>query len=167
MTRVAITTGASAGSLRRAATQYGPHAIEDVLPSRYETKHGEQVLEWTFSYDDLPTNGADQAILRIPANAFIHSATWTTLETFTGGTSYNVGLDEVDGTAIDVDGIDAAIAIADFNAVGETILMDGALVGGLTGIGTADGQLTVVATGTFTAGKARIRIVYSDVYDRA
>lgn len=167
MTRVAITAGATAGSGRRAATEYGQRFIEDVLPSRYEGNHGEEVLEWTFSFDDLPTNGLDAAILRVPATARIKEATFHVITAFAGGTSYDFGLDQPDGTVIDIDGIDAAVATAAINAVGETVIMDGALVGGTVDIGAADGQLTVVATGTFTAGKGRLRMVVENLYDRA
>ena len=167
MTRVSITTGASAGSKRRAATHYGTREIEDVLPSKYKTHGGEDVLEYTFSFDDLPTNGQDEAILRIPANARIKEATLTVITAFAGGTSYDIGLDQPDGTVIDVDGIDAAVATAAIDAVGETVIMNGALVGGTVGIGANAGQLTVVATGTYTAGKARIRLVVEQLLDRA
>lgn len=167
MTRVAITAGSTAGSKRRAATNYGARAIEDVLPSRYEANHGVEVLEWTFSFDDLPLNGVDAAILRIPANSRIKEATFTVITAFAGGTSYDFGLEQVDGTDIDVDGIDDDIITADINAVGETVVCDGTLVGNTAGIGTADGQLAVVATGNFTAGKGRLRMVIENLYDRA
>ena len=166
-TRISITTGASGGSKRRAATHYGTREIEDVLPSKYAKEHGSVVLAHTFSFDDLPTNGEDEAILRIPANAFIVSATLRVLTAFAGGTSYNFGLSEPDGTVIDADGLDAAVATAAIDAVGETVLMNGALVAGLAGIGTADGQVTVVATGTYTAGKAVLEIEYNELLDRA
>lgn len=167
MARVSITAGATAGSKRRAATHYGVRNIEDVLPSRYEANHGEEVLEWTFSYDDLPTNGEDQAILRVPANSRIKEATFTVITAFAGGTSYNFGLNQPDGTVIDADGIDAAVATAAIDAVGETVACDGALVANTAGIGANDGQLVVAATGTYTAGKGRLRVVVQPSYDRA
>lgn len=167
MTRVAITTGATAGSKRRAATHYGTREIEDLLPSRYEANHGEEVLEWTFSYDDLPTVGIDAAILRIPANARVKEATFTVITAFVGGTSYNFGLNEPDGTVVDADGVDAAILTAVIDAVGETVACDGALVANTAGVGAEDVQLIVAATGTFTAGKGRLRMVIQNTYDRA
>lgn len=167
MTRVSITAGATAGSLRRAATHYGTRGIEDLLPSKYEISHGDKVLEWTFSFDDQPVVGLDEAILRIPANARIKSATLTTILAFVGGTSIGFGLAEADGTVIDVDGIDVAVATAAIDAIGETVLCDGALVDNTAGIGTAAGQLTTAVIGTYTAGKARMKIVYEELYDRA
>lgn len=167
MARVSITAGSTAGSKRRAATHYGTRSIEDVLPSKYPTNHGEYTLEYTFSYDDLPAEGLDEAILRIPANARIKEATLTVLTAFAGGTSYNIGLYEEDGTVIDADGIDAAVATAAIDAVGETVVCDGALVGSTVGIGTAAGSVRVAATGTYTAGKARLRLVVEELLDRA
>lgn len=166
MTRISITAGATAGSKRRAATHYGPRGIEDVIGAKYEDKHGNQVYEYTFSYDDLPTNGEDEAILRIPANARIKEATFTVITAFAGGTSYNFGLNQPDGTVIDADGIDAAVLLAAIDAVGETVACDGALVANTAGIGTAEGQLVVAATGSFTAGKGRLRVVFEPLYDR-
>lgn len=167
MTRIAITTGASGGSSRRAATHYGPREIEDVLPGRYAGSQGRQVFDYTFSFDDLPVPGLDEAILRLPANSRIIKATLRVLIAFAGGTSYNIGVTQPDGTAIDADGIDAAIALTAIDAVGETVLCNGALVNNLDGIGTAAGQVDIVATGTFTAGKAVLSVEFEELLDRA
>lgn len=166
MSRESITSGVTAGSKRRAATHYGPRYIEDKLPTRYVGGEGEEVLEVTFNYDDLPTYGKDEAIYRIPAGARVKSATLTVLTAFAGGTSYNIGLHEDDGTAIDADGLDAGVLLAALTPAGTVIDCDGALVGGGAGIGAA-GQVVVAATGTFTAGKARLRVVYEPLFDRA
>ena len=167
MTRISITTGASGGSKRRAATHYGTRDIEDKLPSKYAGSNGKEVQNITFSYDDLPVAGLDEAILRIPANARISRATLRIITAFASGTSYNFGLQQEDGTVIDADGIDAAVALTAIDAVGDVVLCDGALVGSLVGIGAAAGQLVVAATGTFTAGKAQLEIEYDLFTDRA
>lgn len=168
MTRISITTGASGGGTRRAATHYGEREIEDVLPSKYVKSDSEVVLTHTFSFDDLPVSGDDEAILRIPANAFIVSATLRVLTPIDGTTpTLTIGLEESDGTAIDVDGIDVAIAESALDAVGETVLCDGALVAKLVGIGTAAGQIIVTTGGTVTAGKFVLETVYKELLDRA
>jgi len=167
MTRIAITTGASGGGTRRAATDYGAREIEDVLPSTYAGAIGKDVLAYTFSFDDLPTNGLDAAILKLPAFAQIKSATLQVITAFAGGTSYNLGLYQEDGTVIDADGIDAAVALTVIDAVGDIVNCDGALVAGVVSVGAAAGQLRVAATGTFTAGKAKLEIVYTALTDRA
>ena len=167
MTRSSITTGSSTTGTRRAAQTYGVRTHEEQAPAVYQTSGATEVLEYTFSYDSLPTYGGDQLIQRIPANARIISATPRVITAFAGGTSYDVGLYDEDGNAIDADGIDDDILLAAINAVGETVVCDGALVGNTAGIGTTAGQVVVAATGTFTAGKATLVIEYERLYDRA
>ncbi len=97
----------------------------------------------------------------IPAGSLIVGA-WLIVETaFAGGTSYNIGLSQKDGTVIDADGIDASVATAAL-AANKAVICDGALVGGADLI-TADAYLKVAATGTFTAGKAKLVIEYISV----
>lgn len=167
MTRISITTGASGGATRRAASHYGPREIEDKLPTRYAGSQNFQKQALTFSFDDLPVAGLDEAILRLPANSRIIKATLRVHVAFAGGTSYNIGLKQADGTVIDVDGIDAAVALTAIDAIGETVICDGALVNNTAGIGTAAGVVEVAATGTFTAGKATLEIEYEELLDRA
>ena len=167
MTRESITGGSTAGGTRKAATHYGPRLHEDVAPAAHSVSQGKEVFEFVFSYDDLPTEGLDQLIQRIPINARIISATLRVITAFAGGTSYNIGLYEEDGTVIDADGIDAAVALTDINAIGETVACDGALVANTAGIGTAAGSVRIAATGTFTAGKASLKIEYERLIDRA
>ena len=167
MTRIALTAGTTGGSKRQAATHYGAREIEDKLPSKHRVSQGGEVLALTFSYDDLPTYGLDAAILKIPANARIRRTTLRVLTAFAGGTSYDIGLYQEDGTVIDADGIDAAVLLAAIDTVGETVLCDGALVNALVGIGAAAGQVVVAATGTFTAGKAVLEVEFEELLDRA
>jgi hypothetical protein len=121
-------------------------------------------LEYTFSYDDLPVNGLDELILRVPANAVIKSAHIRVLTAAAGGTSYDFGLYQPDGTVIDADGIDAAVATAALTA-GAHIACDGALIG--ASIGADAGQLVVAATGTFTAGKFQVVLELEEQLARA
>lgn len=137
---------------------YGPRGAEDKLPGEIKTEGMERTIYYDFAYDDLPTESADGAMsLEIPADALITGATIHVKTAAAGGTSYNFGLYQSDGTVIDADGIDAAVATA---ALTEDawIVCDGALVG--ASIGAAAGQLRVAATGTFTAGEYRLQIDY-------
>lgn len=164
MTRIAITAGATAGSKRRAATHYNGRAIEDVLGSAYTTQHGEEVYEYTFSFDDLPVNGLDAAIPLIPANARIVSSEIKVLTAMDGTVgTITMGLEEPDGTVIDVDGLDVAVAQATLVA-GATVAGDGALIGTVV---TVASNLLVTTGGTVTAGKFRVRIVTDPRRDRA
>jgi hypothetical protein len=167
MARVSITTGTTGGSTKRAATHYGPRLHEDVAPGKHSVDQGKEVLEFVFAYDDLPTYSTDELVQKLPANSRVLSATLKVITPFAGGTSYDIGLYESDGTEIDADGIDAAVLLAAIDAVGETVDCDGALVGNTAGIGTAAGQVVIAATGTFTAGKAMLYVEYERLFDRA
>ena len=124
----------------------------------------------SFTYADgtvSPTN-LDTGQVKIPANAFIVDAFWQTHTAWIGGTSWNVGLVELDGTGGDPNGLWAALPIASVNAIGETApgtiaTYGGALVGAVAGIGTTDLYLEITPTGTFTAGAARIVLRYLPV----
>ena len=150
-----------------AATYFGTREIEDQLPHAFAGSQGNKVQRLDFNFDSLPTFGVDEAILEIPANAFIVKATLRVQEAFAGGTSYNIGLTSSAGSVIDADGIDAAIALTAIDTVGETVLCNGALVAALAGIGAVAGQVVVAATGTFTAGRASLEIEYLLNDDRA
>ena len=166
--RISITTGASGGNKRRAATHFGTREIEDRLPSKYAGSDGNMKLAITFSFDDLPVASLDEANLRLPANCYIKRADMRIITAFAGGTSYLIGLEQADGTTIDADGISgAALITAELDAVGDAVALTGALVNLLVGIGSADGVVVVAETGTFTAGKAVIEIEYAEFLDRA
>jgi hypothetical protein len=98
----------------------------------------------------------------IPAGSFIKSATLVAKTAAAGGTSINFGLATKAGTAIDADGIDAAVAAAALGA-NKAVVCDGALVGGTATVGAADAYVTTANTGTFTAGVAKLVIEYIEV----
>lgn len=166
MTRIKLAGGT--GGTSHAATHYGAREIEDVLPSKYAGSDGTNVMSYTFSFDDLPVHGIDEAIQRLPANCYIESVSLRVIEAFAGGTSYLIGLKEEDGSTIDLDGISgSALALVEMDAIGDNVVCDGALVGLLVGIGAARGQVVVAATGTYSAGKAVLEIKYRELLDRA
>lgn len=164
-TRISITP---LGGSRRAASHYGTREIEDKLPSKHAGSQGTQKLTLTFSYDDLPVVGLDEAIQRIPANSRIKSATVRVITPLAGTSpTVTIGITEPDGSVIDADGIDVAIALANLNAVGETVVCNGALVGNTAGIGAAAGQIVVTTGGTVTAGKFTLDVEYEELFARA
>jgi len=151
-----------------AYSHYGTREIDELYPQQYNQQGGVKTHSITWAFDSLPAVSLNDSIVQtIPANAHISKATIRVLEGFVGGTSYNVGLYETDGTVIDADGIDAAVATAALSAVGETVLCDGALVGNTAGTGTAAGQVVIAATGTYTAGRAVLEIEYTSLDDRS
>jgi hypothetical protein len=108
---------------------------------------------------DVDLNAADDNV--IPAGAYITKASIVVDTAFTSGGSatLTLGLVEADGTAIDVDGIDVAIALAALGA-DKAVAADGALVNGTAQV-TADGVLRMtVGTAGYTAGKARLYVEY-------
>jgi hypothetical protein len=168
MTRIKLATGSTGGNGSHAASHYGARGIEDVLGSKYQGENGKNILSYTFSYDDLPVVTLDEAAQTIPANSFIVSATLRTIIAIAGTTpTLTLGLTEKDGTAIDADGIDVAIAAAALSVVGETVLCDGALVASLQGTGAERGQLVATTGGTVTAGKFSLEIEYKELLQRA
>jgi len=101
----------------------------------------------------------------IPAGAYITKAYIISETTFTSGgaATLTVGLQESDGTAIDADGIDAAIAIAALTA-GDVVLCDGALAGGVLTVGSEDAYVSMLyGTAAYTAGAAKLVIEYIEV----
>ncbi len=99
----------------------------------------------------------------IPANSVITDAFMVVETAFTsaGSTTLSIGLAEDDGTVIDADGIDATIAKTAMDAVGDVVQCDGALVGGVVTVGTANAYPYVtIGTGPYTAGVGKVVIKY-------
>jgi hypothetical protein len=137
-------------------TNYGVRKINEKFGGK-QASDVIQYVEVVFDYDDLPTAGAEMEAL-IPAYSLIKSAYLQVITPFAGGTSYNIGLAQTNGTAVDADGLFAAIATASLTPAGKWNAGTGALVG--AGIGANPCVITVAATGTFTAGKARLVVEY-------
>lgn len=125
------------------------------------------------NYDNLPAETSDldndgtndgwnDADPYIPAYSLITRAFVIVESAFTTGTSaaLNIGLSEKDGSVVDADGIDAAIAVSAL-AVDDAVVCDGALVGGAVLTGSANSYIKAApSTGSFTAGKAKLVIEY-------
>jgi len=132
-----------------------------------------------FEFDNLPHFDADAdndgtldsysarqfAIPMGPVGTYLKSATlvatvdWATADSAV----LNLGLYEEDGTAIDADGIDAAIAASALD-LGDVVACNGALIG--TMLSASDGPHYLGATitvGSFTTGAARLVIEYEKV----
>ena len=98
----------------------------------------------------------------IPAGSYITSASLVVKTAAAGGTSVTVGLVKADGTAIDADGIDTAVATADL-AANKAVACDGALVGGTATVGVDNAYVGIATTGSFTAGQVLLMIDYIEV----
>jgi hypothetical protein len=116
-----------------------------------------------FNFATAITAAADAHESFIPAGSYILSATLivTTAMAGTSGT-LTIGLAQKDGTVIDADGIDVAIAQADLGT-DEVVLCNGALAGGTLSIGSANGYVYTALGGTVTGGRGRLVIRYIEV----
>lgn len=97
----------------------------------------------------------------IPSGSYITKAYLLVDDAFTSGGSatLDVGLQEADGTVIDADGLDAAVAVAAL-AADRAVAMDGALVEGTTRL-TADAYISLKRNvAAFTAGAATLVVEY-------
>lgn len=139
---------------------YGPRSSEDQLPSVVVTKGSTKEMVIDFTFASLPVASADGAmVLTIPAHALIVKATLMIDTAFLDGTSYVLGLSTTAGVAIDADGLLTAAQLPVANMTADTAIVGtGALVG--TMIGADAGQVVMTATGTFTAGTAKLVIEY-------
>lgn len=129
---------------------------------KYTGTEKEVDVEYLLEYDNLPVADVDNEMLKaVPAGAQIVSAKLFVTEAWAGGTSISYGAyKKSDGTAIDADGYDAAIATASLTA-GAVIEGDGALIG--ASVGTDAAVLGATASGTYTAGKAKVILTYIPV----
>ena len=86
----------------------------------------------------------------IPAGSYVKNAYLVIETAFTSA-----------GAAIDADGIDAAIALTAIDAAGDVVVCDGAQVGGVVTVGSANAYVKVnYGTAAFTAGKAKLYVEY-------
>lgn len=147
---------------------YGPRTVNNKFGGKLPGNGALRTAEWVFTYDDLPAASTLNMELLIPDNAVIIDAYWETIETFAGGTSYDIDMVDTAGAAIGTgtDKLWDALLLATINAVGErsqSSTHTGTNSGNALNVAiTEPCQLAVAATGTFTSGKARIVIEYMD-----
>ena len=113
--------------------------------------------------NDGTLNGFSDSDAYIPAGSYIVSATLIIETLFAGGTDYDIGIYEQDGTAISAQGIDATLVLADIDGAADVVKCNGALAGGILSVGSDDAYIKFVEEGTFTAGKMKLVIAYVQV----
>jgi len=111
-----------------------------------------------------PGFGRGNAIHLTRGSLIIDANLVTTVVTAGTGT-LDIGTYDFDSSSItvdDADGIDVDIAAADFNALGEVVQCNGALVNALIQVGaTSNSDVVVIAafqTSAFTAGEAELHL---------
>lgn len=144
-------------------TYFGPRGVENERVRVVSGPGPWVTLMCDFEYDNLPGGvDGDLGKVAIPANSFIKEAHIQTRTAIAGSTpTLTVGLEQSDGTtAIDADGIDAAIAASALSSTNEVVICDGALVGALVGIGANDGYVVATTGGTVSAGAFTLVLTY-------
>jgi hypothetical protein len=102
----------------------------------------------------------------IPAGAIIVNADLVITDAATSGGSatLTIGTYNAAGTAVDADGIDAAIALAAIDADGDVVQCDGAQVSGVVTVGSAPVYIgAIYGTAAFTGGEATLIVEYIKV----
>lgn len=159
--------GFEADSLRGVLKHYGVRSVNQ----KYGGNIDDDVIKtatWTFDYNDLPAGATNNLGLSIPAYSKILSAKLEILTGFTSTsttTDLTIGLEQADGTDIDLDGLITAA-----QATQTTIATRGNFIDGASGtpaalinasIGAAAGELVVTPSAAdLTAGKARLIVQY-------
>jgi len=146
---------------------FGTRDSQNNESATVETEGNVEILTIVLDWDSLPAAAGTAATAKdiaIPALSTVSRATLRVLEAFTsaGATTLGIGTKQLDGTVIDADGIDVAIAKTVIDADNDVVQCNGAQVAGVVTVGAADAYIsTVVATGPYTAGKAMLEIEYT------
>lgn len=155
---------ANGGTAGGVSNNYGPRTTDGRFGGSENSGNIIRRALWDFNFDGLPVGSTSGLGFVIPANSTIVSARLYIDTAFTSTsttTTLLIGLEQADGTDIDVDGLvaaaqgsAAAIAVADSNIVGA-----GALVGKT--IGAAAGELIVAGSANdLLTGHARLVVEY-------
>lgn len=140
---------------------YGPKVIGEAEQFGGQVSTGGFIKQavWEFDFDNLPVNSEGQMEAEIPAGAIIMSCEVEVVTAMAGTVgTMTIGLEEPDGTLIDVDGLGTAAEMIQASLVDNAVIPGtGALIGTQIDV---DGQLIVVEGGTVTAGRYRVVVEY-------
>jgi len=151
---------------RDVLVHYGPRSTDEKRGGEVHSHGKVKQIVYKFDYSDLPGGASDALTAYVPAGAMVLNAYFNTTTTFAGGTSYDIGMEQSDGsTAIDADGLFDALILADIDASVAGSLTAAEHAGTNSGVLcgqrlAVDGYLLVAATGTFTAGEAELVVEY-------
>lgn len=161
----------SVDAKRGVAVSYGTRTTDGKFGAEVPTAGFIKEVTWDFGYADLPTNSTSKLIKSIPAGSIPLEAYFQVTTAFSGGTSYDIDFVDSAGSAIGSgsDKLWDALLVAEIDAseVSGALLSSthtGTNSGNALGVKLASaGQLKVTATGTFTAGAARLTVRYLQV----
>lgn len=148
---------------------YGPRSVDNHFGGELPGKGAIRQAEYVFTYDNLPAASTYEMTKLLPDNCMLIDAYIEVIEAFAGGTSYDIDMVTSAGAAIGsgTDKLWDALALADIDEVGNQSVSSthaGTNSGNALNIQVTEPcQLAVAATGTFTAGKARIVVEYKPV----
>ncbi len=154
--------GYEIGPKRGVANHYGPRETDNQFGGQDNTSGKVKSVSYEFDFDKLPAHGASNLEYQLPANTIIVSAHLVVEEaTTSGGTeTATMGLTDVDGSVVDVDGLATASQLTNalLRTKGSYIKGAGDLIDKT--IGTKAAQLTFTPSVTLTAGKFKVIIRY-------
>ena len=149
---------------RGVLNSYGPRVTNGKFGAYHTTDGLLQTAMWDFAYNDLPAGSTSKLSFSIPANSTIVSAKLYVDSAFTstsGLTDLTVGLEQADGTDIDVDGLVTAAQATEVTlAVADSVIVGaGALVGKT--VGAAAGELVIIpSTADLLTGTGRVVVEF-------
>lgn len=161
--------GYEADAKRLVLNHYGPRRTNQKFGGVSLDVEGKRnIARWRFSYDDLPAGATNNLGLSIPANSTILSAKLHIITAFTSTsttTDLTLGLEQADGTDIDLDGFITAA-----QATETTIAVAGSIIDGASGTpasligfttGAAAGELVVTPSAAdLLTGRAELIVEY-------
>ena len=144
---------------------FGTRDAEDLRGGVTNTAGKVKELVIVFNYDDLPDGSTDGSYTSIPAGAIPLEAIIDASTAFVDGTSYDIDFVDSAGTAIGSgeDKLWDALTLAQANAGDVCSAHAGTNSANALNVALASaGFVKVAATGTFTAGQAKLTIRYVD-----
>jgi hypothetical protein len=153
--------GLETAGTRGVLNHYGARSTDESRGGKVATKTRMKQVVYKFGYDGLPSGAEDELTAKIPAGSILINAYIRATTNFVGGTSYDIGVEQPDGTAIDIDGLFDALLLAELNLGDVSDTHGGTNSGAILDLElTAEACVIAVATGTFTAGEAELVVEY-------
>ncbi len=145
--------------------KYGTTKTIPTTAGDYKSFGALRVLELTIDLTTLTTSAVIQADTTFfGTNMFIEKVDVDTEVGATGGTSFSVGLVQLDrSTAVSTTEFLATVPIADHTTAGQLKTYTPGVTGVGVGVGTTaanPGYITALAAGTYTLGTVKVRIYY-------
>lgn len=155
--------------------QFGTQKAISETFGEFQQPGGNRVVEGIIDLTTLTTTAAIQSNTTIfpdGANIFIEKVELVTEVGAVGGTSFSVGLIQLDRATIPSNYSTAFInaeVIANVTTAGQSVTYNqatthaGGLIGSTAAAATGPYYITALAAGTFSAGKVRVRIFYHGI----